>query len=223
MQAQKNEAFKKASLYPEGEEKEKFIKRELVQIRKSFERNKRETASYFILVAYDQQSNKARIFYINSQRQIEDPKGHQEIGSGMDGANLYLVSKLQGTDTRKLSEIELAFYVVNAYSLSTVNQGVGGTPRIARISKNGCNMLPTERTIALTNLSGAYLAEFPGSDLSTNIMREHIKEIMDAENPNYDAIAEKLRLNNDTLTTMCIPYSSWQERANRILFRETEN
>ena len=59
---------------------------------------------------------------------------HLEIGSGSDGANLYLATRLQGIDTTHLSPEQLAFFVLNAYATSTVNQGVGGSPKLARVS-----------------------------------------------------------------------------------------
>ena len=70
----------------------------------------------------------------------------------------------------------------------------------------------------MANISGAHLAGYtPGLSNPRRVIGR-IGDIMRNPNPNYAGIAEDLDLSVDSLTTLYIPYSSWQERANSKSF-----
>jgi hypothetical protein len=99
-----------------------------------------------------------------------------------------------------------------------VNQGVGGTPKIAVVSKKGTRVLDPKRTVAVANLSGAYLAG--GSrQLTVGNTRNAMGKILEEESPRYDVIARQMGSDPKTITGIYIPFSSWQEQANRKFFR----
>ncbi len=102
--------------------------------------------------------------------------------------------------------------------MATLNQGVGGTPKIAQINKNGVRVLELPRARALANLSGAYLAEF-SPRLAIDRTRGFFDEVLNKESPNYKRIAERAGIEPQTLTGIYVPYSSWQESANTRRFR----
>ncbi len=218
--ASKIEIEKKAKLIESEEERNQFIRGQVNEAIQNYNNEKRNTETTFILIGYDNKKGKIRLFYLDPLTSREASLNHLEIGSGYDGANLYLGTKLQGVDSSKLDLADLAFFVLNAYATSTVNQGVGGTPKIARISKDGCEIVPPEKSVVLANLSGAYLSESPA--LTHESTRRRFKEILDGDDPNYKQIAQEVGLGEDTLKTTYIPYSSWQERANRRLFNQAQ-
>jgi hypothetical protein len=219
LDSMKIETEKKAKVIEGKEEKKQFSEQKLRELIRDYENKKHdlENMTHFALVGYDDVKEKIRAFRLDPFLNIEINNNHVEIGSGGDGANMYLSTKLQGVDSNQLTPADLAFFALNAYSTATVNQGVGGTPKIARISKEGCRIIPIEKTIALANLSGAYLSEFPGSAFNKEITRETFKLILDNK-ADYGKIAAELGLSENALKTNYIPYSSWQERANRKLF-----
>lgn len=212
------EIEKKAQLIGNKEEKKQFIRHRTSELMQEYDGSKKNNMTYFILAGYDKDKEKIRLFSIDQFRCVEVCTNHMEAGSGIDGANLYLGTKLQGVDTTQLTLADLTFFALNAFSTSTVNQGVGGTPKIAMISKDGCEIIPAEKTVVLANLSGAYLSEFPASVLDHESARKRFHEVLTAASPGYGMMAQELGLNEDTLKTTYIPYSSWQERANRMLF-----
>jgi hypothetical protein len=171
----------------------------------------------FVVVAYNKKEGKIQQFHMTANGYIEIFTDHAEIGSGADGANFYFLTKLQGVDRKKLKNADLAFFATNAYSLSTVNQGVGGTPNMTHITDEGTEMIDSDRTRVLANLSGAYLAEFPVPVLTNQRTRCYFDEVLNHD-PRYDIIADVVSLNEATLKTILIPYSAWQERANTRLF-----
>ncbi len=220
--------------------RDEFIKRELARVLKryddyfnkelsslveGYERSKQDPSNQtsFMLVGFDNKVEKIRLFGIHPTGFVEIYVNHAEIGSGADGANLYLSKVLQGVDVRKLDDSTLAFFVVNAYSTATVNQGVGGTPKLARISKNGVKIFDLEQTRILTNLSSAYLSDF-NNDLTVRKVIDFFSKVK--EEPKRDVkseIAKLVGLNIETLVSTYIPLSSWYERTNRDLFLLTGN
>ncbi len=217
----KGEIDKKAhAMFKDESERNQFVHQQMAESIKQYEQFKHnpENQTGFILTAFDSTTGKIRNFFINIMGDYENSQDHIEIGSGIDGANIYFATKLQGLDVKTLTVSDMAFFVTNAYSQSTVNQGVGGTPKIAIVSKDGSAVLDVEKSIVLANISGAYLAEFPANGLSHNWVRGCFREVLAEKEPRYDIIAEVLGLNRETLATTYIPFSSWQERANKQLF-----
>ena len=126
---------------------------------------------------------------------------------------MYFAQKLQGIDTTKLDVPEMVFHAINAFSHSTVNQGVGGTPRMALVNSAGVHEYSLRQTRAVGNLSGAYLAEFsPG--LGKTATLEAMRFVIMEDNGDVSSIAQMLDLNESAVTSLLVPYSVWQERAN---------
>ena len=216
------EIEKKARLIENEKERKQFTKQKVSEVMQKYDKSKSEWATYFVLIGYDNEKGRVRLFTFDQFINYEERTNHREIGSGADGANLYLSTKLQGVDSSKLGLADLAFFALNAYATSTVNQGVGGTPKIARISREGCEIIPAEKTVVLVNLSGAYLSEFNASVLDHELIRSRFEEILDCDHPEYKIMAQEVGLSEDTLRTTYIPLSSWQERANRRLFNQAQ-
>ncbi len=206
----------KMGLLPEAE-RGKPMEIEIHRAMDAYEEQLRNSATYFSLCAFDNKQGHIRQFFINNGRENEYFGDHQEIGAGSDGANMYFFTKLQGVNPKKLTTFDLFFHGVNAYSLATVNQGVGGTPKIAFLNKKEALILDPVKVRALTNLSGAYLADFIKP--SRRKIEGTIRDIVFAKRPDYDSLAKDLRLSLHSLKTTAIPYSAWQERANASVYR----
>ncbi|MBS3103288.1 hypothetical protein J4458_07635 [Candidatus Woesearchaeota archaeon] len=211
---------KKLGLIANEGERKQYEQQAVRESTQKFDAYKQDTRNmtFFIIVAYDKKAKKVRQMRIDPFNVIGLSLSHYEIGSGSDGANIYLATKLQGVNDSELKASDLAFFAFNAYALATVNQGVGGTPKFAPVSKSGVRTMPQETTIALANLSGAYMSELATPVLSARRVRDYFDEVLNERNPRYDVIAKTLGLDEATLKGTYIPYSSWQERSNRQLF-----
>lgn len=218
---QKRIIEQKAKLIDGPEKRKHFQEQETGNLIQRYDNFKQDSANHtpFILVAYDREKDKIRSFLISDAGYNELFRDHIELGSGSDGAHMYFSTKLQGVDVKNLKPEELAFFATNAYGFAAVNEGVGGKPKIARINKDGANIVESERTNALINLSGAYLSE---SGFGNKATRERFKEILDSGNPDYEGMAGSLGSTKNDLTTKAIPYSTWQEGANGKLFNGKE-
>jgi hypothetical protein len=216
----REEIAKAAQLIVDPVDRKKAVDGKTREILGQWEKTKLDDGNGFLFSAYDNDAGKVRVFSMNGISYGESFMDHFEIGSGSDGANLYLSTRLQGLNVSKLSLEDLAFFALQAHATSTINRGVGGTPKIAVVSKEGAILGP-DKTVALVNLSGAYLAEHAHTLKSTDV-RQAIKGILENDIPNYKSVARKLGVDAKTLTNVCIPYSSWQEASNRISFNQTE-
>lgn len=216
---QRDEIRKKSGIIDDDRRRKKFVQQETAELLQRYDRNKQDpqNSTFFVIAAYDKNQNKIRLFSLNWATHQEVNMNHVEIGSGNDAANLYLGTKLQGIDTKKLSADELRFFLTNAYCMSTVNEGVGGTPKIAKVSKDDLDVMPLDKTRGLVNLSGAYLSEL-NPNLSPSETIGYFKEIINNPRPKYGKISKLLGINKQTLIGTYIPYSSWQERANNKIF-----
>lgn len=215
VESRKKDIITKAALIVNDRERAEFIKKMTFDHLRDYDRAGQ--GAFFASVAYDRDKKKIRFLNFSLPNRYELFTKVQCIGSGSDGADLSLSTKLQGLDITKLSPEELAYFATNAYVISTMNQGVGGTPKLAKIAENGVTIYNQERAVALANISGAFSAEYC-ADLMPRITIDLFGEVMNERKPNYGAIARTLNLNKDSLTSICIPYSSWQERSNRRLF-----
>ncbi|MBS3146722.1 hypothetical protein J4471_03425 [Candidatus Woesearchaeota archaeon] len=220
LKGKEREIHRKAIIIVNDEERKNFVSQQTLIALSDYDKLKSQNPTYFVLVAFDILSNKIRKFVIDSNMVPEQFHSHMEIGSGSDGANFYFTTKLQGVDTSKLQPAELTFFVCNAYCLSTINTGVGGTPKIASVNKDGVHIISVGKTRALTNLSGAYLSEFRGKRLFAQKTLEFFEEILNTDSPNYDKISKYIGVSKNTLISTEIPYSNWQERANSSLFKD---
>lgn len=225
LEKEKLEVEKKSILIPGRKERNKFVQQMKSDILNKYDRFKHDPSSQtpLMLVANDESKGKVRMFYMTFDGVDELFSSHVEIGSGRDGSNIYLGTKLQGVDAKILASHELAFFAANAYCNSTINQGVGGLPKIAKLSREGVEILPTEKSVALINLSGAYLAGFNHDKLSPESTIGLFNAIINYKRPPYSRVAKILDIKESTLITAYIQYSSWQERANKKLFNRNKS
>ena len=215
VEASKKDIGMRAALITDEKERTDFIRKIIFDQLRDFEKSNQ--GALFSSVSYDQKRKKVRILNFNLLNRFEMFTKTQCIGSGSEGADLSLSTRLQGLDVTKLSPEELAYFATNAYVISTMYQGVGGTPKLAKVTESGVTLYEQERAVALTNISGAFSSEY-NPELTPRRTIDLFSEVMNKEKPNYQTIARLLKLNTDALTTICIPYSSWQERSNRRLF-----
>lgn len=213
----KREIEKNAMAISDEEARAQYMRQEIERLLKAFGERKKENPvyhSYFAGVAFDKKAGKVRQFWINENVANELYMPYILLGSGDDGAHLYFSAKLQGIKPDKLSSADLSFHAMNAYSFATLNVGVGGTPLIGTISSEETRILDAERAIAAANISGAYLAE-GHQKLTRRKAKRYISEVLHSKNPPYKNIAQEVGINVEAMTTLVIPYSSWQEKANR--------
>lgn len=187
----------------------------------------------FFLVAYDKDAGIQRMYSLETEGE-KSKKPKREIhkkelfdycnsfGSGGESAQPYYMGKLNGLALSTLNLSDLVFFAINSYSWATVNEGVGGVPAIAHLSKQGVHLLSREQSIALANLSGAFLSE-NNPALREKDMVQYIEQILSEKEPAYGQIAEILGVERNTLNSLFIPYSSWQGRANHRIFDREKN
>ncbi len=198
-------------------ERQKYVEQETAKAITEYEQYLRnpQNATQFIVVGYDAQNKRIRMHVIDSRSPAEYFMHHIELGSGADGAHMYLSNALQGLSMKDLSAQDLTFFAVNAYTSANINIGVGGTPRVAVISQKGAHALPVEQARVMANLSGAFLASI-NPELTTNRVRDHIGKIL--KKKGSGKVARDLCIPVHVLKSMTIPYGSWQERANDANF-----
>ena len=202
---------------------DQFVEQESKNAMQKYDKFKRENSTGFIVIAFDKDKGKIRQWHISQSMYQELFMDHIEIGSGFDGANMYFAANLQGIGFEtKFNTADLSFFALNAYNSSSINQGVGGTPRIISISGEGNSSLQGHQINAFVNLSGAYLSKFNEEELTHKKTREYMQAMFEGEDGIYGRIAKTLDLNVEALQTLTIPYSTWQERANKKLFNGKE-
>jgi hypothetical protein len=221
LSAHRSELNLKANLILDEKEREDFMRSRIGMLMDEYDKSKNENSTNFMISSYDQKNDKIRLFGMGIYGYSEFFQNHAEIGSGSDGANSYLTATLQGVDSTTLVLEDLLFFGLNAHSMSTMNQGVGGTPKIAIITKDNTRLLDYERTLLLANLSGAYISERYEKDFSSDLFVDMITTIL---SPNYNAVVETLPkdLKDDfkLLKDVYIPFSSWQESSSRNAFKK---
>lgn len=182
----------------------------------------------FFLVAYDKDAGIQRMYSLETEgEKSKNPKREihkkelfdycNSFGSGGESAQPYYMGKLNGLALSTLNLSDLVFFAINSYSWATVNEGVGGVPAIMHVSEEKVHLLSREQSIALANLSGAFLSE-NNPALREKDMLYYIENILSEKESAYDRIAEILRVERNMLTSLFIPYSSWQGRANHRIF-----
>ena len=201
---------------------DQFIEQEIRTIMQRYDQLKQENMTSFVLVAYDTRYEKIRQFHIGHSGQNELFMDHIEIGSGFDGANMYLAANLQGIGQDiDLDTTDLMFFAMNAYNSSSINQGVGGTPKLIKIDAASNTTFPNDQVAAIMNVSGAYLSRFDEKSISHRKTREYIKGILSENKGIYAKIGRSIGLSAESLKTMAIPYSTWQDRANQRFFNNS--
>jgi hypothetical protein len=219
MQAAYDDARLRSMLIQDEKEREEYMNRQKSEISSALEKYKRDSRTYFRAVAFDKDAKRIRKFHIDANYCREITSHHVEIGSGSDAANLYFSAVLQGVDPKKLTDVaDLAYFAANAYSMADVNSGVGGVPKMAHIRESGCTIVGPRKTKAIANVSGAHSARYNEAMLTSSGARAFLGAILGNDEPEYGQIAGALGICVNTLTTVYVPFSSWQERANADLF-----
>lgn len=134
----------------------------------------RNPSTQILIAAYDKTAQKIRSFIVADNHSYELYIPHLEIGSGSDSAQLYFLENLQGLDPKRMDVGELAYGAGCAYLKSTLNVGVGGTPRVAILTPNGVVKLSSYKSAFLTNVCGYSLI----GDLSVETMNDAIRAIV---------------------------------------------
>lgn len=209
----KKQILKRSSVFVNDESKSRFVEEEIRNFLNNFSEHKKSDKTNFILVGYDKKNGFIDQYYLQQDYVSKVSHYHLEIGSGRDGASLYLASKLPGVVVSDLQLNQLMFYAINAYSKATVNQGVGGTPKICMIDKNKSEVLSYNKCITLGNISGVYLAELNDKFTNKKILNL-FDEIIYSEEISKN-LFDDYDLNSDLMSSIYIPPSSWQEKANK--------
>ncbi len=220
LQNARQDVLKKAILSVDETDSAKVVQSLMEMERQKFEQYVRDpnNQASFVMVAYDQAAQKIRTFYFGRQGFQEAFTDHVEIGSGADGGQMYLGTKLQGLKAKDLKLQELVFFAVNAYGLASINSGVGGTPDITLITRDGIKELEDDKVTALTNVSGAYLAELNPAGLNVQKAKDIFTGILQNDEDAYAQAEELMGIAKKTLKQYRIPYSNLQEQANALNF-----
>lgn len=187
---QLNGAMKKGELISGEQERLQYLNAERARIGQQFdqykEQQRQQPALQLIVAAHDKKLAKAKIFLISGTLGEEVFLPHLEIGSGADAAQLYFLEMLQGVNTGNLDKAKLLVHASCAYMRSTLNVGVGGTPRMVLVTEKDAQNLSGLVAPFLTNVCGYHL----GGALTA-------KEVEDAANaalsPTSDAFSAKVR------------------------------
>jgi hypothetical protein len=215
LEARRNKAVVQSHVLLTDEERAQHIKKETEKALNEPDYH----ATSLVAAAFDKDAERIRYFYINGNDCYEELfPPHYMVGSGVDGAQRYLLSTLPGINIDDLEMADLAFFTVNAYVQASINLGVGGRPQIAHISKEGSVMIPEDKSRLLANLSGAFMARYC-DQLTVPNTRRLISDILTEEEFDVTKLAGMLNITQDALISMTIPYSVWQERANVKHFR----
>jgi len=169
----------------------------------------------FIFSGYDKETREIVSLRLTKKTNHQIWMPYHCIGIGSTEANNYFKEHVGKVSVESLSMDSLLFHALNAYSHSTLIESVGHTPKIVLLSKDASFLLPVEKTIACINLAGAYLVDYH-PNLSQDKTQRYFKEIVGKEEPNYVKIAKNLTLDAQSFTTLLVPYSSWQETADRM-------
>jgi hypothetical protein len=206
----------KAKLIDIEKDREEYVRNSLKDIFARSDKMKEDAGrTSFRVALYDRAEQRIRFFGFGPFGHGESAFNHMMTGSGTDAADLYVEKKLQGVKTRSLGRTELTFFVANAYSESTINQGVGGTPKLAFVSNKGVEVVSDCKTIAIANLSAGYLADINPA-LNIKNVQKSIDLLFADQKGAFERIAKQLHIADPkAIKELYVPYSSWQERANR--------
>jgi hypothetical protein len=223
------EIIKKTNLLVNDEQRLKYFNDEIGKLMQEFDQLKKEPSRFasFYFVAFDESAKRIRCMYMDKDGVSEFFESGTYIGNGFDCAQVKHQLALVEADLSKFSYTELVFYTLLGFHAGTLNTGVGGIPKIAYVSQKGPQILTEEQTIALINLTGAYMAEVKGLGKEATI--GYVEKILDSkhepnknesnqvessQNTAYKEIAEILGLTSLVLTKLYIPFTSWQAREN---------
>lgn len=201
----------KAGIIIDEEEKKRFTDSKRAEVLRQLEDT--SSLSELAIIAYDSAHNAIRIFDISQGGKNEAHMNKIFIGTGRDCAHVYMSQKMEGIDEKNLEVRDLLFMAVNSFSYATINAGVGGSPQIAVVNKQGIRKFTSKEANIAGNVSGAYLSEFITRNYAVDVMKDLIdKKIKDG------MIAKEIGLTTNILTSGVIPANVWQEMANRKFY-----
>ncbi len=201
-----------ASAIADKKRKEQFVDNETGKMLRNYEEYQRETGQSLIsVVGYDKEEGRIRKFHITYVDYSEGFVPADQIGSGKDGAHMYFSKKTQGIDPVELETADILFHAASAYSWSTTNIGVGGTPRVAIIDEEGVQIKEGEEVAALTTATNAYQAEL----LTKEEINKIVKQMLSKRGISYRQLSRKLGFSEENLRAAMIPYETLQEIANK--------
>lgn len=215
LSGQMNDAVKKSELIGDEQERLQYLNSERARIWQQFDHYKAEQRQQggtvqLLLAAHDSKLGKARLFSVSDAFRDEIFLPHVEIGSGADAAQMYFLEMLQGVNTGRLDAAKMLVYVASAYMKSTLNVGVGGTPRIVLIGK--------EKTDNLSGLVAPLIANVCGYHLAGALTREEVNGIADAAISGVEltrhakAVSQKLEVGETDLMKATMPLSVIHQR-----------
>lgn len=213
----KKEITRRADVISDPNYKANMINSDERKLLDNLEELRKMEHTQFVGIAYDKDSDgiKACTFY--PKYFTESNSQHYEIGSGSDGAGLYFAKSLPGRNLSEQSVAEMLYFVANAYSFSTLNVGVGGTPKIVIIDKNKSNLLDTTKIRQIVNLSGAHLTN-GYSRLTLTKSVDTIEGILSDDKESLKGFASIVGYDEKILSEIYIPASSWTEAVNSRIF-----
>ena len=180
---------------------------DLSEIKSRYFDRKRNSKTEFLTVLYDKDYDKIRKYHFNYINKDEIFLNYDIIGSGKDYAHSYLLENLVGKEVDDFKIEDFLLFGINSYSKSTLNEGVGGRPKIFVLDKNTNEKLNRDQSIYLSNLSGIYLSNT--TNLSENQLKENIKNILNNDF-NYSEFLKEYNL-EESINKFHIPYSSFLE------------
>ncbi len=213
-----NSSQKKAELIDDPAAKRQFLDAERARIWQQFdafkEQQRQNPAVQLLVAAYDASVNRIRTILVNDIFLNELYVPHLEIGSGQDAAHLYFVENLQGVDTSKLRTPELLFHVGSAYMKSTLNLGVGGTPRVVIINSEKMAKLNSGLVAILTNVCGYHLAGAVTKDEAIEVANAVASTTSQGMETLTKGLCERVHVSIDDLAGATVPLSVIYQRVN---------
>lgn len=207
----------KAALITDEKERESFVARQLNELFVKYDKMREDPSqnrSLFVTTAYNKDKKRIDNFIIDNNGAHHLSLDHIEVGSGDDGANVYFSTKLQGIHIPNLKVPQMLFFCMNAYSISNMNVGVGGVPKVGIINEDETSTLARDKTILLANLSGAYLAEYNKRVSQKDKVLGTFERALE-KGRDIKEIVEDSGLDGEIFTRLYVPYSSWQDSANQ--------
>jgi hypothetical protein len=186
-------------------------------MRRYDEQLRQENQTTLLVTAYDKERHAIRVYAWNRQSFTESANTTTAAGSGADGAEVYFATRFPGIDLSRCEQRDLLFHAINAFNYSTINRGVGGSPKIMLIDEKEVSEIPHDAATALCNLSGEYLTQ--SENLQQHHTRQLFKDLLAEKEGTYQKIAKAAKLSVDDVTGVLIPFSSMQERANRKFYK----
>lgn len=182
----------------------------LESIMQEIEFVERAFASECLAAVFDRQQKCVRKYSLTNYMYKEEAAFECVIGGGFDTAYPELLRLIPGAPLSKLDIEEIAFFAMCTYVRATQNIGVGGPPKIALINSKGVKKVNKGKSVALTNIVGAYMADI----IARPYAEEQVLSVLKGK-ADYSEVGEKIGLEGDSITNLLVPLDSWISCANR--------